>query len=153
MRYYTEISKEEFLNKVKEVMENDEFPYEVSKSIDKDLSKINFSWENYTSFEDKQGFCNYPIGYKEMKSDFHVFFAAAGGDWEIPVCYIFYWGDGELRAYIPKDGNLWNKKEKCAYGSEDEEPMDDDDDQNEIIEKEYSEEKLYADILARIIKK
>lgn len=24
-----------------------------------------------------------------------------------------------MRAYIPEDGNIYNKKEKCAYGSED----------------------------------
>ena len=32
MRYYSEISKKDFLSKVKELMENDEYPYETSKS-------------------------------------------------------------------------------------------------------------------------
>ena len=152
MRYYYEISKEDFLKKVSEIMDNEEYPYETSKSIEKDLDKVGFSWENYTDFSSTQGFCNYPVGYKEMKPGFHVFFAAAGGDWEIPICFIFYWGENELRAYIPKDGNLWNKKEKCAYGSENE-PIDDYDDQDEIMKNEYSEEKLFADILNRIITK
>ena len=156
MRYYSEISKKDFLSKVKELMENDEYPYETSKSIEKDLDKVDFSWENYTTFNSTQGFCNYPFGYKELKPGMHLFFTAAGGDWEIPICFVYYWGDGELRAYIPKDGNLWNKKEKCAYGSENDfdeaaSYADGEDNQNKIIEKEYSEEKLYADILTRII--
>lgn len=62
-------------------------------------------------------------------------------------------GDGELRAYIPKDGNLWNKEKKCAYGSENENPTDDDEEQDRIINTEYSEEKLFKDILNRIITK
>ena len=152
MNYYTEISKEEFLFKVKKLMENEEYPYETSKSIEKDLDKVNFDWENYTTFDDTQGFCLYPVGYKELKPGMHLFFTAAGGDWEIPICFIYYWGDGELRAYIPKDGNLWNKKEKCAYGSE-AHGNGYEGDEDDFIGREYSEEKLYSDILNKIIKK
>lgn len=146
MRYYTETTKENFLSKVQELMENEEFPYEMSKSIEKDLSKVNFDWENYTTFNSTEGF-GYSIGHKELKPNFHIYFGAAGGDWEIPVCYVFYWGDGELRAYIPKNGNVWDKKEKCAYDS------DADDSERKIWNKEYSEEKLYEDIISRIILK
>lgn len=152
MRYYTEISKENFLKEVQEVMDNEEFPYEVSKSIEKDLSKVNFDWENYTCWGDTEG-CGYPTGYKELEPEFHIYLAAAGGDWEHPVCYIFYWGDGELRAYIPKDGNVWNKKENCAYGSEHNAVEIDWAAITDQINKEFSEEKLYADIKRRIIKK
>ena len=150
MRYYNEISKEDFLSQVKKLMENEEYPYETSKSIEKDLDKVNFSWENYTAFNSTQGFCDYPFGYKELKSGMHLFFTAAGGDWEIPICFVYYWGEGELRAYIPKDGNIWNIKEKCAYGSE---KISTDENKDEIIKREYSETKLYTDILTRIIKK
>ena len=151
MRYYTETTKEEFLEKVKTIMENDEFPYEVPSLIEKDLEKVNFEWENYTCFGEPEGFGKYPIGYKELKPGFHVYFAAAGGDWELPVCYIFYNSDKGIRAYIPKDGNLWNKKEKCAYGSEDE--YDESITAEHLWENEFSEEKLIQDIFNRIIVK
>ena len=152
MRYYTEIPKEDFLRKVKYVMDNESFPYEVSDTIERDLSKVNFDWENYTCWEDKEG-CGYPTGYKELATNFHIYLAAAGGDWEHPVCYIFYWGDDELRAYIPTDGNVWNKKEKCAYGSESNAIDIDWDAIKEQINNEFSEEKMYEDIKRRIIPK
>lgn len=157
-RFYTEISKEDFLKKVKTLLSNeddedDKFPWEMPLSIAADLSKVRFDWENYTGFDARQGYASYPFGYKELKPGFHVFFMNAGGDWEFPVCFIFYWGDGKLRAYIPKEGNAWNKKEKCAYGSEEisysellATPTEDHD-------KEISEEKMIDEIVHHITKK
>lgn len=152
-RFYTEISKEDFLSKVKTLMNNEEFPYDMSKAIEKDLGKVNFDWENYTRFNDRGGnFATYPVGYKELKPGFHVYFVNAGGDWEFPICFIFYWGDNKLRAYIPEDGNAWNKKQKCAYGSEDDSigSMEED---NDRYEAEISEEKMIEEIISHIIKK
>ena len=54
-RFYTEISKEKFLEAVKNLMGNEEFPYELPAQIEKDLSKVNFDWENYTGFDDDEG--------------------------------------------------------------------------------------------------
>ena len=153
-RFYTEISKEDFLTNVKTLMDNDEFPYEMPKIIERDLGKVNFDWENYTEFGYRGHFANYPMGYKELKPGFHAYFVNAGGDWEFPICFIFYWGDNKLRAYIPEDGNAWNKKEKCAYGSENtyQETTDTDGDY-ERIEKEISEERMIEEILNHITKK
>ena len=153
-RFYTEISKEEFLDKVKELMFDDEenddgYPWEMPQVIEKDLAKVNFDWENYTSFEAKEGFANYPVGYKEIAPGFHIFFAQAGGDWEFPVCFIFYWGDGKLRAYIPKDGNVWNTKTKSAYGNNDDLPKDD---QYELVDM-IDEDKMIIEILRHITQK
>jgi hypothetical protein len=151
MRYYTETTKEDFLAKVKKLMEGEEFPWEMSDSIEKDLSKVNFDWENYTSFSETEGF-GYPVGYKELAPNFHIYLCAAGGDWEVPVCYIFYNSEEGLRAFIPKEGNVWNKEQKCAYGSErihNEETEDED----KLWKDNYSEEELYKGIINRIIKK
>lgn len=147
-RYYGEISKDDFLSKIKEVMDNEDYPYEMPKEIRKDF-KIDFDFENYTDFNDTNGFSDYPVGYKELADGFHVFFVNAGGDWEYPICFIIYWGHNKkLRAYIPKDGNAWHRKEKCAYGSNDSGEYD------EIkAEKEVSEEKIITEILKHIIKK
>jgi hypothetical protein len=151
-RFYTKISKEDFLAKVKSLMENKDqddeyiFPGEMPQILLKDLKKVQFDWENYTHFNETQGYATYPVGYKEVAPDFHVFFVNAGGDWEFPVCFIFYWGEEKLRAYIPEDGNAWNKKEKCAYGSED--LVDENSDQ---FEKEINEEKMIDEIKKHII--
>jgi len=163
-RYYTEIKKEEFLEKIKTIMPTyediealeeqgknadfEEFPYNLgyqpgTKAIEKDLQKVDFDFENYTSFE-SESYADYPVGYRELKHGFHTFFVNAGGDWEFPICFVLYWGDKKLRAYIPKDGNAWNKKEKCAYGSDSLEKSD------EEIQKEVSEEKIIADIIKHI---
>jgi len=152
-RVYTEISKESFLGKVKKLMDNEDFPYELPKVIESDLSKVRFDWENHTRFNDRHPFASHPVGYKEIAPGFHVFFANAGGEWEFPICYIFYWGNGSLRAYIPKDGNTWNKKEKCAYGSEENSEPINTDDEYERIEAELSIEKMINEILEHIIKK
>ena len=164
-RFYTEITKEDFLEKIKVIMPTDEdiekleekeifleaFPYNIgyqtgTKDIAKDLSKVNFDFENYTSFEYQENYSNYPVGYMELKSGFHTFFVNAGGDWEFPICFVLYWGNKKLRAYIPKDGNAWNKKEKCAYGSEDN-PTNKTDEQ---MEQEVSEEKMITEIIKHI---
>jgi len=156
--FYTKISKEEFLNKVKLLIsyDNDEgklsedvFPYEMSARIGQDLSKIEFDRENCTYFNSKEPFGKYPfIGHKELSRGLHTFWMQIGGDWEYPVCFIFYWGDGELRAYIPEDGNAYNKKEKCAYGSDSLNEID-----YEIVESEIDENKMINDILKHIKKK
>lgn len=148
-RFYTEISKEQFLTKVKNLMNDDEFPYELPLIIQKDLSKVNFDFENCTSFDDEEGYVKYPVGYRELKPNFHIFFVVAGGDWEYPVCFIFYWGDNKLRAYIPSDGNVWNKKEKCAYGYKDSGDFID----NKILDNQVSETKMIQEILQHITKK
>lgn len=127
-RYYTTISKDDFLSHIKYLMldkdgsVNHSWVYddiELPKIITKDLSKVIFDFENCTTYEDEHGFLkNYLSGYYELSPDFHTFWVSAGGDWEIPINFILYWGDNRLRAYIPKDGNVWNKKYKTAYGSE-----------------------------------
>lgn len=136
------ITKTEFLLKVKELMEDDEFPYDLPQQILKDLSKVQFDFENYTEFDDDEGFCNgkYPVGYRKLVDDFHVFFVNAGGDWEFPICFIFYWDGGKLRAYIPADGNAWNKEENCAYGNGTDLDLDD-------MDKEIDEYKMINDII------
>lgn len=158
-RYYSKISKEEFLQKIKELMrssndddyeerETDEdlYPYELPKVIEKDLAKVRFDYENHSTFNEEQYPDSYPTGHRELLPDFHVFFAWAGGDWEYPVGFIFYFNDNKLRAYVPKDGNVWNKKEKCAYGSEeDSEPTPSND-----VEEIPSFEKMREEIIKHI---
>lgn len=127
--------------------------YELTRAptsiLTKDWSKINLDQENVDycgtfltpGAEDLSEF--------EMLGDFPVAWVAAGGDWELPLIYVLYIGDkGELRAYIPKDGNAYNHKEKCAYGSEeDEEFMENFDEEKEYV---FDSAKLREDVKNRI---
>jgi len=124
-----------FKPKIEELILHDEFPYNLSSRIQKDLSKINFDFENCDLEEYIDGLI--PVALFQ-----------AGGDWEHPVVFCLYWDGKQLRGYIPKDGNVYNEKEKCAYGSEE-------DDSNclpaEQFEKlKFDYDKIRADIANRI---
>lgn len=105
-------------------------PYEFPEHIQKDLAKVQFDFENWCignadpSYEkyptDHRGYMGYPCGYEVLPNGLPVLFVNAGGDWECPICFAIYWDGKRMRAYIPSEGNLWNKREKCAFGSEEE---------------------------------
>jgi len=144
-RFYKETTKEDFLLLIKKAMEEDDFFYE--GDISKDLSKINFDFENHTFYKKAENFAEYPVGYKLLGTDLHVYFVNSGGDWEFPICFIIYLGhEGKLRAYIPNKGNVYNHKEKCAYGSENKSNNYDD----EELLKEYNYDLMIEDITKRI---
>lgn len=130
-RFSSIITLDELKSKLeKYIMDEDEgFPYSLPRKIlDSDLTKINFDMENWCignadpSYEkypsDHKGYNNYPCGYEILENGMPVLFVNAGGDWECPICFCIYWDGKALRAYIPKDGNVYNVNEKCAYGSE-----------------------------------
>ena len=148
-RYYKPISLEEFKGKIEEVFEFFDNEYDFPSVISKDLAKINFDLENCTRPDDAN-FANYPAGFRMLAPDFPAFFVNAGGDWEFPICFVLYWDGKQVRGYIPNAGNVYNRTEKCAYGSENE------------VECEISEPELadlisvagiYTDVINRIILK
>jgi hypothetical protein len=154
-RYYSIITKEEFLKKIEYLMdtlqeeeiENDDegYPYNLPSIISKDLSKVLFDWENHSCFDDEPR-PNILEGYREIAPGFHVFFCWAGGDWEMPVTFIYYNSEKGIRGYIPTKGNLFNKKTKEAYGN-------DPDDNDICLDETVDEAKIIADILKRIVLK
>ena len=123
------ITLDEFKKRIEKLVDSGGFPYDLPKKIEDDLAKVNFDWENYNMGEadpcykeeyasDYNGFAGYPCGYEVLDNGLPVLFVNAGGDWEHPICFVFYFDGKTMRAYIPTDGNIYNKKEKCAYGSE-----------------------------------
>lgn len=131
--------------------------------IRKDLSKINVDFENVEYCGDPDYSFDMP-GTEDLEafemigsgdSAFPIAWCGAGGDWELPLVFILYIGQkGELRGYIPEDGNGYNHDEKCAYGSEpnswddDFEPIDCDD-----PKYTFDSNKMRIDIMHRIIVK
>lgn len=163
-RYYSSnISKEDFLEKIKKIAINIEENYELPKKVGDDLNKVVFDWENHTLHFDEEknkfdnkNFANYEVGYKELKPGFHTFFVNAGGDWEYPICFILYWDGSSIRAYIPEEGNVYNKTYKTAYGSEGDtkiKNLPDVDWNGEDKDQEYDYDKMIQDIESRIILK
>ena len=94
-------------------------PYEIvyeNNVVGEDLSKIDVDFEN-TGFIDEfdmPGMEN--LSKFEMLKEFPIAWCACGGDWQLPLVFILYIGEsGELRGYIPKKGNAYDHKNKCAY--------------------------------------
>jgi len=139
MRKAPKISLQLFEEKLKPLLEREHFPYDLGKTIDKDLAKVQFDWENW---EHEHGEC----GVKVV-NEFPFLLMWAGGDWEYPVRFIIYWDGKQLRGYIPTEGNVFNKETKAAYGNEYDFKKEEVDDKDI---PEFDMDKFTDDILNRI---
>lgn len=117
-RYFKRITIDELKEKLIPILEDEDFPYNLGSHpiISKDLDKVQFDFENW---ETERSFVGYPCGYEMLSNGLAVLFVNAGGDWEYPIVFILYFDGKKIRAYIPKEGNSWNRKTKSAYGNDD----------------------------------
>lgn len=107
-------------------------PYEfdcLGSKFNADLSKVDFDFENYefSHLDEELGresSCGW-LGYRKFwtrspLSCFSFIGWSAGGDWEHPVNFLIYLDkDGKtFRAYVPKEGNVWNYDTKQAFGND-----------------------------------
>ena len=85
-----------------------------------ECSVISFDFENFTrNPEEPFNMPGYEVGYGILPSGIPVLWCAAGGDWEMPVAFCLYIGeDDEIHAYVPRDGNAFNKKTNKAFGND-----------------------------------
>lgn len=130
----------------------------LSSKIDKDLDKIKFDRENFEAHNDDH---THGLGYgdlcgiNQLPNGLTFIGCAAGGDWEYPVFFIIYWDGKQYRAYIPEDGNIFNKTSRAAYGNGQEDSTDYDDIKKQLgdrfeepeIDEEYPESKYEYDLL------
>ena len=108
---------EEFKQIIDPVIQDDEFPYNLSARVEKDLSKVMFDMENCSFDEDFVK--DIPVGYKVLKNGMPVLFLHAGGDWEEPLIFILYVDRYRVvRGYVPKAGNTWDLRYNTAHGSQ-----------------------------------
>lgn len=161
-RFFEKTTLGEFKERVKYLFEEPPkgdrpFPYSLPKHIENDLKKVEFDFENYEVRDgdplhydpkyDSGGFCEYPCGFEVLKNGMPCLFVNAGGDWEYPICFVLYWDGRKIRAYIPEEGNVYNKEKKSAYGNNDgEEPED-----SELPDGDA--EAIRYDVMARIKQK
>jgi len=95
--------------------------YDPKEELAKDLSKVNFEFEN-TCIGSEFDMPGYDASKYEMLEGFPVAWCAAGGDCEIPLAFVVYIGeDDKVHGYLPEDGNCFNRKTMSAYGNEDDE--------------------------------
>lgn len=119
-----------------------------SATIRKDLSKVEFDFENYSCNPD-DGYENdkFVLGFWATSEDIPVLGCLAGGDWENPIYFVLYPAtDKSIRAYIPSDGNTWVviDGQKTAWGNgEDQDPDD-------LAAPVLDVEKFKADVSNRI---
>lgn len=150
-RKLVKISTKEFeslLRKHKVVQESEESfwdgelePDEFSEKILKDLSKVDFSFENYSCKETYGKYTDSMIGVHTTPKGLTFLGCNAGGDWEDPVFFILYWDGKSFRGYVPEAGNVYNKQTKSAFGNEDEER-----DEDEDVTKIFDEIAIFEDI-------
>ena len=93
----------------------------VYEAISKDASLPDFDLENFgCTPNDEDDYLNAGelLGLRKSATGVSYIGINAGGDWEIPLYFIMYKEDGELKAYVPSNGNTYNKRFHTAYGSE-----------------------------------
>jgi hypothetical protein len=124
IRLLKDLAQDDELEEIEESFEKD-LSYNIRNliyysNIEEDLTKIEFTPENtevnpgrmrVPEIDPLMGFHTYPNGLSTLG-------VLSGGDWETPVFFIIYFDGKELRAYIPKHGNVYDKKEKRAYDTE-----------------------------------
>ena len=96
--------------------------YEVAwqEQVQKDIKTVYFDCENVTDPDDEEGFAmpGFIHGYDVLPNGVPVCWVGAGGDWECPVAMCIFVGeDDKFHAYVPEDGNVYNKGYGAAYGN------------------------------------
>lgn len=86
-------------------------------TVHADVQKIQFDYENVRV----EMFTSLPNGVP-------IALVSAGGDWEFPLLFAFYFDGKKFRGYVPTDGNVYNRTLKQAYGN-----ADDDEDSRDAL--------------------
>lgn len=174
-RIAKKVTKEELAKAIqKAIISDDEYDdgyddYKLVQKIEKDVSKINFDFENFYFMKEEEYTDSDFSSEKEEISEYENLenydiytlengltycLCCAGGDWEEPVYFIVYIDNkNKLRAYVPSKGNTYNLKYKCAYGSEENCENYEEDENCDETEKEYPQlniEEFNKDITDRI---
>lgn len=108
LNYLTEKSDAEDLTSIAEAL-----------SEDLDKSGIEFSSENCTC-DPKEPFDmpGFFVGLDALPGGTPIMWFGAGGDWEKPIAFCIYLGeDNKIHAYVPREGNCFNKEKNAAFGN------------------------------------
>lgn len=87
-------------------------------SEDLDKSGIKFDTENCSGDPEDFDMPGFKLGQDMLFEGTSVMWFGAGGDWEQPIAFCIYLGeDGKIHAYVPREGNCYNKVTNAAFGN------------------------------------
>lgn len=116
-------SREDFLSALNDLTEkaDAEEMSSIADALSEDLnnSGIEFSTENCTC-DPKEPFDmpGFFVGLDALPSGTPIMWLGAGGDWEQPIAFCIYLGeDNKIHAYVPTEGNCFNKEKGAAFGN------------------------------------
>ena len=132
--------------------------FERDSKIDFDFENVLLGW-NHAAYGP---FCSSSVIETLLVDGKDIPFikGCAGGDWENPVAFIIYLSNkGELRMYVPRKGNVFNRDTREAFGNDDDadeaflkkEGIRYKDFCDHMDEVEFDEAALLEDIAARLI--
>lgn len=136
-RNFAPISIDELKAKIDAALAGAGNRYNLRTVIEADL-KVKFGFENFEQKRNRSAADNSLMGYHTEVNGLTYCGLSAGDDGEFPVFFVVYWDGNKLRAYIPTEGNIWNKKTNKAYSANGDAPA-------------INEELLKADIITRIL--
>ena len=160
-RHFVKINIEEFKDKIQYLRKSNNHISSLTSKIKKDF-KVKVDFENFSDSSDSLAYSlNGLMGYNVLPNGLTFLGMIAGGDWEFPVFFIFYWDGKDIRAYIPTEGNPWNTSTKQAYGNDEEKDAKNakkrygyDDDYDFSVETlSFVKEDIIKDIVERIKEK
>lgn len=140
-RQFAPIDKILFLEKINEIItpdwddddditeEEKSWTFEFTNRILDDTSIMD-DWDDI-EVRPGMGYLDYPCGYKNLPNGMHAMFITVKADWSVPLCFVIYWDGEELRAYVPREGNIYNRLEERALTEQID--FDDFDEENEDI--------------------
>lgn len=109
-------SIQNLIRKVEESRGGNENSWIYGTDVQKDLKKVRFGKSNIDSGWGELDAPGFKSGFDELKEGLTVVWAVACGRGEWPVAFCLYEDNHKhLRAYIPEEGNVFDKKRKCAY--------------------------------------
>lgn len=116
-------SREDFLSALNDLTEkaDAEEMSSIADALSEDLknSGVEFDTENCTcdpkEHFDMPGFF---VGLDALPGGTPIMWFSAGGDWESPLAFFIYLGiDNKIHAYVPREGNCFNKEKGAAFGN------------------------------------
>lgn len=93
----------------------------IAEALSEDLDNlgVEFDTENCSGDPEEQyDMPGYKFGLDTLAGGTPIMWFGAGGDWEAPIAFCLYLGeDGKIHAYVPREGNCYNKKTNAAFGN------------------------------------
>lgn len=158
-RYFETISEKELKEKIDSLIGDDRYSFFHNLKL-----KIEVDFEN--TYYTKEDYDFSMVGINTLSNGLTYCGVMAFGDWELPVFFILYWDGKKIQAYVPTNGNVFNRTTKQAYGNDEDADLEDfkkyfpqfvhllqPDDCIHNLEIDHNDYLIEQDIVKRIVKR